>query len=311
MSLEPKPAAVSARDLGKSYGTTEALMGVSFSLPEGTMGAVVGPDGAGKTTLIRILAGVVDPDAGNLEILGLNPRVDRFRLKDSLGYLSQRFSLYGELSVDENIEFFAELHGVADYRKRRDEVLNFTRLTPFRRRFASRLSGGMKQKLALACNLIHRPRLLLLDEPTTGVDPVSRRDFRAILLSLLEEGVTILMTTPYMDEAERCDSVVMLHKGRKLVEGDPRELAGRVQGVFYEVACETPREAAAGLRAVSWAGGVIVFGDRLHVSAREEGADAMIASILADSGYPARSIRRIRPGLEDVFISLTEEEERA
>ena len=303
-------SAVSVRGLSKSFGRVKALDEACFTVPLGSMAALVGPDGAGKTTILKTLAGILEPASGEIEILEKHWKQDRQELKESLGYLSQRFSLYGELSIDENIEFFAGLHGVKDFSRRRDEILDFTRLTRFRTRQADRLSGGMKQKLALACNLIHRPKLLLLDEPTTGVDPVSRRDFRTLLSLLLRDGVTVFMATPYMDEAERCDPVILLDKGRVLVQGRPAELAERVRGTLLEVACEDSRGAASVLRADPRIEEVQLFGDRLHVLGAEDGIEAAVRESLAGRGFSISGIRRIRPGIEDVFISLVKGEER-
>src|SRR5215470_8212709 len=188
------------------------------------MFGLIGPDGAGKTTTIRLMCGLLRPDAGAIRVLDVDPRRDHRRMTASVGYLSQRFSLYGDLSIDENIAFFAEIHGVRDYRARRDRLLEMTQLTPFRARLADRLSGGMKQKLALACTLVHEPALILLDEPTTGVDPVSRREFWKLLSEFLAQGMTILMSTPYLDEAERCTRVALLHEGRLLAADAPSRL---------------------------------------------------------------------------------------
>ncbi len=301
--------ALAVRGLSKSFGRVRALDAASFAVPAGSISAIVGPDGAGKTTIMRILAGIIEPDEGEIEILGLDPRKDRAEIKQSLGYLSQRFSLYGELSIDENIEFFAGLHGVTDFADRRDEILEFTRLTPFRNRTADRLSGGMKQKLALACNMIHRPKLFVLDEPTTGVDPVSRRDFRTLLSMLVSEGVTVFMSTPYMDEAERCDPVILLHKGKVLVQGRPSDLSAEVRGSILEVACGDSREAAPALRRDPRIADVRLFGDRLHVLGEGEGLETAVREGLAEIGMKAEGIRKIRPGIEDVFITLMGGEE--
>src|SRR5205085_4893330 len=204
----------------------------------GEMFGLIGPDGAGKTTTIRLICGLLQAEAGSARVLGLDPVKDHRRLTDSVGYLSQRFSLYGDLSVDENIAFFAEIHGMRDYAPRRDRLLEMTELAPFRARLADRLSGGMKQKLALACTLVHEPALIVLDEPTTGVDPVSRREFWKLLSEFLSLGITIFMSTPYLDEAERCTRVAMLHQGQLLALDHPAALRSSLPGAVMEVIAE-------------------------------------------------------------------------
>ena len=201
----PPQAAIEISGLCRNYGAVEAVRSLDLRIEAQEMFALVGPDGAGKTTTMRLLCGILKPDAGSIRIFGRELEKNLPWVKSQIGYLSQRFSLYGDLTVDENIEFFARIHGVRDFDDRRSELLSFTRLLPFRSRQAERLSGGMKQKLALACTLVHRPRIIFLDEPTTGVDPVSRREFWIILSRLLREGITIVMSTPYLDEAERAE----------------------------------------------------------------------------------------------------------
>jgi ABC-2 type transport system ATP-binding protein len=210
----------------KRYGGVQALTGLTLDVQRGEMFGLIGPDGAGKTTAIRLMCGLIHPDAGDVQVLGVNPGRNHRAIAEGVGYLSQRFSLYGDLTIDENIAFFAEIHGVRDYRRRRDQLLDMTQLTPFRGRRADRLSGGMKQKLALACTLVHEPKLILLDEPTTGVDPVSRREFWKLLSEALASGITILMSTPYLDEAERCTRIALIHEGRALAVDEPARIRG-------------------------------------------------------------------------------------
>src|SRR5207237_1435376 len=214
-------AAIVLDRVTKRYGPTVAVNELSLSVERGEMFGIIGPDGAGKPTSIRVMCGLLAPDAGRVRVLDLDPVAEHRRLTDSVGYLSQRFSLYGDLSVDENIAFFAEIHGMRDYTARRNRLLDMTQLAPFRTRLAERLSGGMKQKLALACTLVHEPGLIVLDEPTTGVDPVSRREFWKLLSEFLAQGITIVMATPYLDEAERCARVALLHEGRLLAVDRP------------------------------------------------------------------------------------------
>lgn len=223
-------AAIALRGVRKQYGATRALDGVSVEAGRGEMFGLIGSDGAGKTTAIRLLCGLLGPDEGEVRVLGRDPVREHRHITSRVGYLSQRFSLYGDLTIDENVAFFAEVHGVRDYRPRRDQLLEMTQLAPFRARLADRLSGGMKQKLALVCTLVHEPELLLLDEPTTGVDPVSRREFWKLLSEFLAQGITILMSTPYLDEAERCTRVALLHDGRLLACDDPSRLRASLPG---------------------------------------------------------------------------------
>jgi ABC-2 type transport system ATP-binding protein len=223
-------AAIEFRGVGKRYGATRALDEVSFDVRGGEMFGLIGSDGAGKTTAIRLMCGLVRADAGDVRVLGRDPVRQHRDITERVGYLSQRFSLYGDLTVDENIAFFAEVHGVRQFQHRRDQLLQMTQLTPFRARLADRLSGGMKQKLALVCTLVHEPDLLLLDEPTTGVDPVSRREFWKLLSEFLAHGITILMSTPYLDEAERCTRVALLHEGYLLASDEPSRLRASMPG---------------------------------------------------------------------------------
>src|SRR5512136_92664 len=254
--------AVETQGLGRTFETVEAVRGLDLAVRPGEMYGLVGPDGAGKTTTIRMLCGLLPPTSGRAAVLGYDVVKDAVRLKSQIGYFSQRFSLYGDLTVDENIEFFAEIHLVPDFRQRRDELLEFTRLAPFRDRLADKLSGGMRQKLALACALIHTPRIIFLDEPTTGVDAVSRRDFWKILSALLRSGITIVMTTPYMDEAERCSRIGLLAEGKLLAADTPQGIKGLMRGTVVEIVCPEIRRGFAVLKTVPGVAEVQLFGDR-------------------------------------------------
>lgn len=221
---------VALESVERRYGDVVAVRDLSLEVARGEMFGLIGPDGAGKTTTLRMILGLLAPGSGRIRVLGRDPRRDHRALASRIGYLSQRFSLYGDLSIAENLAFFAEIHGVRDWKPRAANLLDMLRLAPFRERLAERLSGGMKQKLALACTLIHTPELLVLDEPTTGVDPVARREFWKILVRLQREGLTILLTTPYLDEAERCQRLALLHEGRLLALDTPEALKDSAGG---------------------------------------------------------------------------------
>ena len=289
----------------KAYGHVTAVDTLSFEIARGEMFGLIGPDGAGKTTSIRLLCGLLHPDAGDIRVLDLDPAKQHRELTARIGYLSQRFSLYGDLSIDENIAFFAEIHGVRDYRGRRDRLLDMTQLTPFRRRLADQLSGGMKQKLALACTLVHEPQIIVLDEPTTGVDPVSRREFWKLLSQFLATGITIAMSTPYLDEAERCSRVALLDGGRLLALDTPAALRASLPGALFELETDDSRTAQRLLRERGYAGDV--FGDRVHVwTDRTATAGATLAALVA-SLFPQARLRPITPSLEDVYIARLSE----
>jgi drug efflux transport system ATP-binding protein len=291
----------------KAYGATRALDGASFDVREGEMFGVIGPDGAGKTTAIRLACGLLRPDGGRITVLGRDPVREHRAITAEVGYLSQRFSLYGDLTIDENIAFFAEIHGMRRYEAARDRLLEMTQLTKFRARRADRLSGGMKQKLALACTLVHEPRVLLLDEPTTGVDPVSRREFWKLLSEFLSQGLTIVMTTPYLDEAERCGRVTLLHNGRVLAIERPAALQAALRGRLIEVIVDAPRPPIDVLAAVPGVDDVQVFGDRAHVrlaGVEQDAAIARVTQALDRAGVQLRSARPVAASLEDVFIDL-------
>jgi ABC-2 type transport system ATP-binding protein len=288
----------------KRFGATVAAAHLSFSVGRGEMFGLIGPDGAGKTTTIRLMCGLLHPDGGRIGVLGADPVRDHRRLSSSVGYLSQHFSLYGDLSVDENVAFFAEVHGLRHYQARRDRLLDMTQLTPFRSRLADRLSGGMKQKLALACTLVHEPKLIVLDEPTTGVDPISRREFWKLLSEFLAHGVTIVLSTPYLDEAERCSRVALLHEGHLLALDAPARLRSVGPGGLYEVSADDYWRAADVLRDVPGVTSVHLFGNRVHVTldAQKRGGTDSVTAALSAAGLSGSRIREIAPGLEDVFI---------
>jgi len=291
----------------KAYAAVKALDGVTFAVQKGEMFGVIGPDGAGKTTAIRIACGLLRVDGGRVAILGHDPIKEHRYVTGTIGYLSQRFSLYGDLTIDENVAFFAEIHGVRDYAATRDRLLDMTQLTRFRSRRTDRLSGGMKQKLALACTLVHEPDVLVLDEPTTGVDPVARREFWKLLSEFLSRGLTIVMATPYLDEAERCGRVLLLHEGRVLAIDDPAALQSALDGRLYEVIAATARPPLDALRRVSGVADAQSFGDRAHVTFRDvprRDAAGHLRTALSEERIRVTSVRPIGASLEDVFIAM-------
>jgi ABC-2 type transport system ATP-binding protein len=298
--------ALTLEGVTRRYGGTTAVRELSMGVTRGEMFGLIGPDGAGKTTTIRLACGLLRPDGGQVRVLGRDPVREHRLITQSVGYFSQRFSLYGDLTVDENIAFFAEIHGVERYQPRRDRLLDLTQLTPFRARLAEQLSGGMKQKLALACTLVHEPELILLDEPTTGVDPVSRREFWKLLAEFLAHGITIVMATPYLDEAERCSRVALLHEGRLLALDDPTRLRAELSGDVIEVMAEEPSRAIELLGGLPGILDVQLFGERLHVRVDAGvplGDPERLAAALGQGGVGTTSVRRIPASLEDVFIA--------
>ncbi|WP_242343352.1 ABC transporter ATP-binding protein [Anaeromyxobacter terrae] len=297
-------------DARLAFGSLQALDGISFALRPGEMLGLLGPDGAGKTTALRALLGLVPLDSGRAALLGEDPRAAGAAHRTAVGYLSQRFTLYGDLTVDENLAFFARLFRVRDFRPARERLLELTRLGPFRRLRADRLSGGMQKKLALACTLVHAPRVLLLDEPTTGVDPVTRREFWLLLSGLLAQGLSVLLTTPYLDEAERCGRVALMRAGRVLACDSPAALRGTFRHRLREVVCAPARVARDLLGREPRVAEVQLFGDRLHVVTRDpaDGLEDLLARL---PGVAVSAVRDVAPTLEDVFIRRIGEEASA
>ncbi|PIW68987.1 MAG: multidrug ABC transporter ATP-binding protein [Ignavibacteriales bacterium CG12_big_fil_rev_8_21_14_0_65_30_8] len=288
--------------LSKSFGDIKAVNKISFDVAKAQMFGLVGPDGAGKSTIIRILTGLLSYDNGSIKILDMDLKKNKKKIQDNIGYLSQKFSLYGDLTIDENIEFFAKIHGVSNYEGRRNELLKFTRLTEFRDRLADNLSGGMKQKLALVCSLIHKPKILYLDEPTTGVDPVSRRDFWKILANLLKDGVTIFMSTPYLDEAERCNKVALINKGKIISIDSPEKIKESTNKTALEIVCNDVKNAASIIKNNTELE-IQLFGDRMDIISNNYKDDYIqIEKILSDNSIEIISHRNKTLSLENVFI---------
>jgi len=305
--------AIRTENLTRVFDGFTAVDQLTLSVAEGEIFGLVGPDGAGKTTTMRLLTAIMDPTAGEAWVSGYHSVREAEAIKEDIGYMSQRFGLYPDLTVMENIDFYADIYGVP--RKGRkgkiDRLLTFSNLTPFRKRLAGNLSGGMKQKLGLACALIHTPKVLFLDEPTNGVDPVSRRDFWRILYQLLQEKVTIFVSTAYLDEAERCSRVGLIHRGKLLAVGTPDEVKLLMHGTILEVRSSIPRHATTVLRKELGADAVSLFGDKVHlVTSTPEKAARDVELILRKEGLDCTGIRPIEPALEDVFVSvLTAEKE--
>jgi ABC-2 type transport system ATP-binding protein len=295
-----------ASDLRFSFGKTAALRGVDLDVAKGEIFGLVGPDGAGKTTLIRIFCGLLPPESGSCRVLGHDTVKEKMQLIRKIGYLSQRFSLYGDLSVEENMDFFAEIHGLKGYAARKTELLEYMDLRRFKKRLAGALSGGMKQKLALACTLIHTPEILFLDEPTNGVDPVGRRDFWNILAEVSAGGVTIVISTPYLDEAERCRRVAFMDGGRIIACETPARAKEHVSGRIFEVVCDPVHEAREIARRAPEVVSVHVFGDKIHAEL-SAGADEQALRTALEKAVRISGFRAVRPTLEDVFIRLLAE----
>ncbi len=296
---------VRTQALTRRFGELVALDQLTLAVAEGEIFGLVGPDGAGKTTTMRLLTGILEPSSGEAWVDGLHAVREAEAIKDRIGYMAQRFGLYPDLTVLENIDFYADLYEVprSGRNERVERLLAFSNLTPFKRRLAGNLSGGMKQKLGLACALIHTPRVLFLDEPTNGVDPVSRRDFWRILYQLQQERVTIFVSTAYLDEAERCNRIGLLHQGKLLACDSVDGVKGLLKGALLEVRCDTPRQASALLRAAGM-GNVALFGDRIHVLVGDgDQGRVAVEAALQTAGIPCQNIQVIEPTLEDVFTS--------
>jgi ABC-2 type transport system ATP-binding protein len=304
--------AIRTEALTKTFGGVVAVDGLTLSVTEGEIFGLVGPDGAGKTTTMRLLTAIMDPSSGEAWIAGHHVVREAEAIKEEIGYMSQKFGLYADLTVMENIDFYADIYGVSRRARaeRVERLLAFGNLTAFKKRLAGNLSGGMKQKLGLVCSLIHTPKVLFLDEPTNGVDPLSRRDFWHILYQLLREKVTIFVSTAYLDEAERCGRLALLHRGQLLACGTPAEVKRLMRGAIIEVRASQPRQAAALLRGRFGADSVALFGDRVHVTTQTpDDTMTQCESALRNAGLEVQSVRLIEPALEDVFVSVLDREQ--
>jgi len=310
-------AAIVAENLYKSFNVVHAVNGLSLTVQEGEIYGLVGPDGAGKTTTMRLICGGFNPDRGSVSIRGFDLAHHAEQARSQIGYLAQRFSLYGDLTVTENLHFFAQMHGLkaSEWKPRAQEILDFVGLAEFADRMADQLSGGMKQKLGLATALVHRPKVLLLDEPTGGVDPVTRQDFWQLIIRIVsQEGVSVLVSTPYMDEASRCTRVGFMERGKMIVEGTPGQVSARLNGRMLELVGEPLDELRHAAAAEADVEDVQVFGDRLHLRVKEGTADRVMAEMpafLQAKGFAVNRIRPIAATLEDVFIELVEAAEQS
>jgi len=300
-----EPAAISMRGLTRTFGALTAVDGLTFDVSPGELFGLVGPDGAGKTTTLRMLAGVLRPTAGDALVRGVSVARDPEGVKHHIAYMSQRFGLYADLTVRENIDFYADLYAVPARERaaRLERLYQFSNLGPFEDRLAGQLSGGMKQKLGLCCALIHQPEILLLDEPTFGVDPISRRDLWLILEEMVSQGVAILVSTAYMDEAERCDHVALLDHGRILALDTPDALQATMHGHIVSVRTPDARRVVELLRAVPAVRRATLFGDTIHAVVTEDGRSrAAIEAALVSAGIAGAVVQDVDASLEDVFI---------
>jgi ABC-2 type transport system ATP-binding protein len=304
---------ITLRGLTRRFGPLTAVDGLSFHVRQGELFGLVGPDGAGKTTTLRMLAGVLRPHEGDAELGGLQLRKEREKIKNIIAYMPQRFGLYGDLTVIENLDFYADLYQVprAERPARLERLFEFSGLGPFRDRLAANLSGGMKQKLGLSCALVHQPQILLLDEPTFGVDPISRRELWVIVHEMVAGGVTAIVSTSYMDEAERFDRLALLHRGTAVAVAEPDRLRAEFRGELLSVRLDRPREARPLCESIDSVRRAVVFGDRLHLTVTSVEAAQSITDVLRARGHEPREILPVEPTMEDVFIERIVGEEAA
>ncbi len=296
---------ITAESISKSYASVEAVKDLSFTVAKSEIFGVVGPDAAGKSTLNRMLAGILKPDKGRILFEGEDVFKNPYSIKERIAYMPQRFGLYEDLTVEENLFFFGRLFGVSgrQIKNRLPELYNFSRLDPFKNRLAGRLSGGMKQKLGLACCLVHRPEVIILDEPTNGVDPVSRREFWKILYDLLTGGVTIIVSTAYLDEAERCNTLALIYRGRFIASGDPLHIKQEIGRTMLQIYVAEAPAAAKLLK--RYYPGILLKGEMIKIFVKEPLMEIeKITSILKKGGVAIKSWKPSRPTLEDCFVDI-------
>jgi ABC-2 type transport system ATP-binding protein len=300
-------------NLFKKFESTTAIKNLNLKIEKGEMVGLVGPDGSGKTTLMRILSAILPPTSGTTSVAGYDINKESEKLKERIGYMPQRFGLYEDLTVLENLNFFSELYQLRREKRKEKykEIFGFSQLEPFRDFLAGNLSGGMKQKLALSCVLLHTPDVLLLDEPTRGVDPISRRDFWGILYEHQKKGMTIFISTSYMDEAERCQKVAFLDKGELIAYDTPMKLKKIMEKALFELSCDKRREARSFLEKEEGVSGISIFGEKIHFTVKDDKFLDNIKSKLEENSIVIFSLKRITPSLEDIFILLKQEETEA
>ncbi len=301
---------IQTNHLTKSFGKLTAVKDLTLQVNTGEIFGLVGPDASGKTTTIRMLCGILPPDGGEATVAGCKIPKEAESLREKVGYLPQRFGLYGDLTVLENIHFYADLYQVSKQERkgRIEKLLRFANLEPFGKRKAQDLSGGMKQKLGLICALIHTPQILFLDEPTTGVDPLSRRDFWIILYDLLKEGVTILFSTSYMDEAERCSRLGLIYEGELLVVDTPSAVKAQMRGKILELRTENNQKSIRIMEGIGLFRGLVLSGDKIHALVDDpEVGEKVIREAMKEKGMEILSLLAVRPSLEDAFVSIVEE----
>jgi ABC-2 type transport system ATP-binding protein len=305
---------IQTTNLTKSFESLIAVKDLNLEVRTGEIFGLVGPDASGKTTTLRMLCGILPPDGGEGSVAGCDIRKETEALKEKVGYLPQRFGLYGDLTVLENIHFYGDLYQVPKQKRkeRTERLLRFANLAPFGKRKAQDLSGGMKQKLGLICALIHTPQILFLDEPTTGVDPLSRRDFWVILYDLLKEGVTILFSTSYMDEAERCSRVGLIYQGDLLIADTPSAVKALIGGAILELRMENRREGIRLLEGIEFIRNLVLSGDKIHILVDDpQKSEKVIREILREQGMEIFDLLVARPSLEDAFVSMVREKKKA
>ena len=303
---------VEVHQLTRNFGDFTAVDHISFEIPKGEIFGLLGPNGAGKTTTIRMLCGLLKPSGGEARVLGFDVAGQSEQVKRNIGYMSQKFSLYNDLTVYENLWFYANLYGIQNDRikQRIDDLIEMAGLRGHEKQLTHNLSGAWRQRLALACAIVHEPPMLFLDEPTAGVDPVSRREFWEMIYTMAGKGVSVLATTHYMDEAEFCNVIGMMYRSRLIALNDPDTLKNNMRGYLYEVDCNAPGKAEHILKSLAEVEDVAAHGVLLHLLLSNENEKELILKILSENQIQVHRIERVLPSLEDVFVSLVDQENR-